>query len=513
MRPMLRDLGGVQLRLQGAVALAGAASRVLRFTFATADVARDGHRILPGAWDLAAFNRNPVFAAFHDDNRPPVGRVVEIAERNGKLTGAVQFAETPDAEEIFQLYKSGAMSAVSVGFTPLEGKRATGAGRAPGAFDFSSVELLEISAVVVGSDRGAVIERAFKQKDQTMPVISLPKSPAAPRAARFDNLGHFAQAVVRAATGLADCRLVRAPTGASEADPISAGFLVPEAWAPDIVESLYGASPMVKLCARHVGSLPVKFPAIDEKSRVDGGRWGGVLAGWSSEAATISPTLPKWRLIDFLPQKLIGATYVTAELLADAPALDASLRRMFAAELSLLAERAILHGNGVGQPFGILNSPALITVPKDSGQAAGTISTTNVAAMWSRMPLTCRANAVWIVNEDALAQLDAGNYTGIFQPAGSDGIATPRLKGRPVIEIENASPLGTPGDILLLDLSQYLVAGPDPDIAVSLHVAFVSDEAVFRFAWRVEGRPLWTSPITPFNGTATRSPFVALAAR
>jgi hypothetical protein len=50
-------------------------------------------------------------------------------------------------------------------------------------------------------------------------------------------------------------------------------------------------------------------------------------------------------------------------------------------------------------------------------------------------------------------------------------------------------------------------------MAISGDVLFLSDQVVFRFKLRVDGKPLWTSPITPFNGTQTRSPFVALAQR
>ena len=48
---------------------------------------------------------------------------------------------------------------------------------------------------------------------------------------------------------------------------------------------------------------------------------------------------------------------------------------------------------------------------------------------------------------------------------------------------------------------------------LSAHVSFASDQAVFRFVLRIDGRPTFITPVTPFNGTGTRSPFVILAAR
>ncbi len=205
---------------------------------------------------------------------------------------------------------------------------------------------------------------------------------------------------------------------------------------------------------------------------------------------------------------------------SDAEALGERLTSVFSAELSFQLDRQILNGTGAGVPLGLVNSPATIAVAKDSGQVAGTVSATNVMGMWSRLPGPCRERAVWLMNEDALSAIennfDSGavaGYTGLFQPAGSDGISSPRIKGRPVITVEQSPLLGTPGDIVLADLSQYAIVAKPPTFAVSAHVSFTSDQVIFRFTLRIDGKPKWTSPVTPFNGGSTRSPFVALAAR
>jgi HK97 family phage major capsid protein len=122
---------------------------------------------------------------------------------------------------------------------------------------------------------------------------------------------------------------------------------------------------------------------------------------------------------------------------------------------------------------------------------------------------------VWIASEDAMATLDlqANNvaWTGLWAPP-SNGERFPRLKGAPVLEIEQAPAVGVPGDLILADFSQYLLI-ENWTIAVSAEASFTSDQTVFRFKLRVDGKPAWTSPITPWNGTQTRSPFVALAQR
>lgn len=70
----------------GGNAQADAGARTLKFIFATSDVARDGDRILPGAWQLDNFRKNPVFLFAHDASKPPIGKVTSINKSNGKLT-------------------------------------------------------------------------------------------------------------------------------------------------------------------------------------------------------------------------------------------------------------------------------------------------------------------------------------------------------------------------------------------------------------------------------------------
>jgi hypothetical protein len=50
-------------------------------------------------------------------------------------------------------------------------------------------------------------------------------------------------------------------------------------------------------------------------------------------------------------------------------------------------------------------------------------------------------------------------------------------------------------------------------MATSMHVAFDTDEMRFRVTYRVDGKPMWSVPLTPFKGTLTKSPFITLAQR
>jgi HK97 family phage major capsid protein len=94
---------------------------------------------------------------------------------------------------------------------------------------------------------------------------------------------------------------------------------------------------------------------------------------------------------------------------------------------------------------------------------------------------------------------------------GADG--TRRILSMPVALTEYTPALGSAGDVLLVDLSQYAVAERSRDFLSSLHVRFIWDEQVFRSRYRVDGQPLWQQPVTPKNSTTTQSPFIRLAER
>jgi HK97 family phage major capsid protein len=88
------------------------------------------------------------------------------------------------------------------------------------------------------------------------------------------------------------------------------------------------------------------------------------------------------------------------------------------------------------------------------------------------------------------------------------------LMGRPVVPAEYCQTVGTVGDIILADMSQYqMIEKGGIQQASSIHVQFVYDETVFRFVYRCDGESKWNSALTPKNGTNTVSPFVALASR
>ena len=94
----------------------------------------------------------------------------------------------------------------------------------------------------------------------------------------------------------------------------------------------------------------------------------------------------------------------------------------------------------------------------------------------------------------------------IYMPAnGLAGQQFDTLFGKPVIPIEQAEALGTKGDILLCDLSEYLLIRKGAlETAESIHVRFLYGENTFRFTYRINGAPAWKTGPDALQGLRLR---------
>lgn len=340
--------------------------------------------------------------------------------------------------------------------------------------------------------------------------------------ARFNSFGEQLRAVYNAACpgGKVDERLTsRGIYGMSESVPSDGGFLVQKDFVSDLLKRAYETGILVPRCRRvPIGpnANGLKVNAVDETSRATGSRLGGIRGYWVAEGEEFIKSKPKFRQIALDLEKLGGLCYATDELLKDTTALESIISQGFAEEFGFMIDDAIFAGDGAGKPLGIKNSPCLVSVAKETNQAAGTVNTKNISKMWARLWVKSRKNAIWLINQELEPELDELSIaagTAALEPRfvtyGPDGIL--RIKNRPVVAIEQAEAPGTKGDITLADFSQYLLIDKGPmESAASIHVRFVYDENTFRFIFRVNGQPIWNSALTPYKGSLSVSPFVML---
>lgn len=342
----------------------------------------------------------------------------------------------------------------------------------------------------------------------------------------FANIGEMLQAVGRAANGgHRDERLIRAPSGMNEGNPADGGFPVQVDFADAILQRSYEMGEILSRAFRlgiSTNANGIKIPGIDETSRATGSRWGGVRGYWLGEGAAPTASRPKFRLVELDLKKLGVLWYVTDELMQDAAALAAIAEQAFAEEITFMTEDAIIRGGGAGLPRGILGATAKVAQAAEASQAVSTFKAENAVKMWSRLWVRSRQNAVWFINQDVEPQLTlmnvavstAGGQLVYMPPGGLSAAPYGTLFGRPVIPVEYCESVGTEGDVILADFSQYALADKGGAQQMSsIHVAFTTDETAFRIMYRVDGQPLWHSPLTPYKGSNTKSPFVTLATR
>lgn len=342
----------------------------------------------------------------------------------------------------------------------------------------------------------------------------------------FKSLGEQLIAIYEAGRpgGRVDERLYAA-SGGSAGIGTDGGYLIQSDFGTTIYKRAYDAAQLAGRCMRiGIGERSDRFtaPYIEETSRATGSRWGGVRVYRRAEAATVDASKPKIGEFEIRLEDMMGIAYMTGRQLEDAGAMSAIYEDAFAEEFAWMLDDEIMNGKGAGQCLGVLNAPCKVKVSKEGGQAAATVNALNIMKMWSRLWTRSRMNAVWWINLDVEMQLQqmvistgGGTNALVYMPPGGlSGLPYGTMYGRPVIPIEQAQALGTEGDIVLGDFSEYLLIDKGGvQRAESMHVRFLYDEMAFRFIMRVNGQPKWKTSVTAAKGSTTYSPFVTLETR
>lgn len=347
----------------------------------------------------------------------------------------------------------------------------------------------------------------------------------------FQSFGQFLGAVRGAVVrpSAVDERLslsaAAATSYANESVGADGGFLVPPQYSSEIMSVIDGGE---SLFAR-VRQIPVTgnsflFPASEETAHGT----TGVQSYWDGEADTINQTKPVFQNREIKLNRLTALVPVTEEALEDASALGSWVQMMAGERMAFKVSDAILNGNGVGMPLGILNSACLVTVAKETSQPANSIYAENVLKMFSRMPAKNRARAVWVINQDVeplLPQMsvkiknvagteNVGGLPVYVPPGGLTGAQYGTLLGRPIVMTESAAALSSLGDISLCDFNEYIAITKGAVRAEqSMHFWFDQNLRAFRFILRVGGQPWLSAAMARKNGSNTLSHFVTLQAR
>jgi HK97 family phage major capsid protein len=347
----------------------------------------------------------------------------------------------------------------------------------------------------------------------------------------FESFGHQMVAIAKAQTPGAsekdvDPRLksTKAISGMNETIGSEGGYLVQSQFSDAMITRAFGQSVLAPACSNvtiGAGANALHWNEREDYDQQDSAR--NVQVYWTAEAGEATAAKGALKRQSMGLENLRGLYYATEESLEDAPSLGMMMNSWFQEEYSFKIDQAILRGDGVQKPLGVLNSSCLVTQAKESGQTADTINAANVAKMYSRMWAPSISNAAWYINQEALPQIMLMTLTtsGIEYPiwtppsTGLTGAPGGLLMGRPIRFLDQCSTLGDKGDIFFMDMSKYrLITKGGLKQDARIHVRFIYHETTFRFTLRINGQAVWSSVVTPSQATThTRSPFVTLAAR
>lgn len=299
------------------------------------------------------------------------------------------------------------------------------------------------------------------------------------------------------------------------------GFLVPTEFLPQ----LQAVNPMVNVVRSRATVIPmrrrsIQIPVLNQTGTTAGqGHWfGGIVSYWMEEGGTKTQADATFRQVELVAHKLINYTRSSDELLDDsAVGLDAFLRGPlgFSGAIDWHEEYAFLRGTGAGQPLGVVNAGATISVAATANPPApGSLYGDLVNMLESFLP---GANGVWVVNQRHMSDLltmngPSANPSYLWGNAVAGQPNT--LLGYPVIWTEKLPAPGSAGSILLADFRYYLIGDRQATTIDSTNIErFQYDETSWRAVHRVDGQPWLSAPITLTDGTAQISPFVILGAK
>lgn len=319
-------------------------------------------------------------------------------------------------------------------------------------------------------------------------------------------------------SGRADERLKMVETRAMTIGvPSSGGFVVPEEFAAWLLDqSLENEIIRPRATVWSMISETKKCPGWDMSDHKNS-LFGGLTAEWLAEGDSGTEVFAKLRQIMLVARKLACYTSASNELVADGVSFEDQLMGALVQTIGFYLDYSFIQGIGAGQPRGILNDPALITINKETGQMANTILYDNVLKMFARLAPQCMKNAVWIANQTTIPQMLSMTIAigtgGAIAPAVTQQNGKFYLLTKEVLFTEKCPALSSKGDLILCDPSQYSI-GLRKEVSLDKSNApgWLKDESSYRAIVRADGQGQWNTAISPKNGD-TLSWCVALEAR
>lgn len=289
-----------------------------------------------------------------------------------------------------------------------------------------------------------------------------------------------------------------------EGTPSLGGFSVPEILSAKwLDESLPDEIIRPRCQVWPMESATKKIPGWDGNDQAGGILFGGFSLERIAEEAAGTPQVGKLRLIELIARKFGIFVTISSELSEDGQDFNAQLERAMKASIGYGLDNLFINGSA-GEPLGIRNDPAKITVARESGQAATGVIYDNLTKIFARMYPAGRLRGVFMANDTLIPALLTMSIAigtgGSHIPVMTKGANGFEILTRPVVFTSHLPAAGA-DQVMFVDLNNFSI-GMRRDIRLekSIIPGWQNDLVSFRAMLRCDGMGTWNKAITPKNG-------------
>lgn len=289
-------------------------------------------------------------------------------------------------------------------------------------------------------------------------------------------------------------------------------FVAPEVMTAELLK-LSSEMGIVRSRARIIGpgaspDASLSIPAMVQGSN---GAEGGAVVVWTGEGATMSETDAEIEDVTFEPKEVTAYSTVTDKLLRNAPSAGSFIMDILGGAMASAEDYAMLRGDGVGKPLGIIKTPGRLLVTRNTSSKW---LYEDILNMEAALYAVSQDSAVWVGSRSGFVQAkdlrdSSGNriYTDVNIVKGFPAM----LDGLPFIWTGRLPVLGSEGDLALLDFSKYIIKdGVGPLISMSEHSEFKANKTVIKIVKSVDGQGWVREPLTLEDGVTEASPYIVL---
>jgi HK97 family phage major capsid protein len=229
---------------------------------------------------------------------------------------------------------------------------------------------------------------------------------------------------------------------------------------------------------------PVVFETSQANPTASGGtysgtRYGGITSVWGQPPGRMpAPSDGQVSRARFKQDRLLVLSTITRDLAADSASVARWLQYAVLSEMRNAFENAIINGVAASQgsaigPRAVIGGSSTVSVTRTT---TGQIAAADVESLWGSIADGNAENAVFVCGRDTLKALNALSVTtaGSTFPlvqyvkgwTPTSPVSWPTIYGRPVLSSPFSPPLGSTGDLIVMDPTDYVLTHLRPKSTV-----------------------------------------------